>query len=198
MLTITASLSCLPSQASPHACTANSFAFSSFSRLIGRLRTTSLTWIRQRNLNLTAFYFSLKSKVGLIAAKAAALLLRSLVRETLEMSPVVSHARTHSRSHELCSISAADTSIKSPLEPTQPSRPRPSREKMAFAVFRTLPRSEHMNVQHPPLHRLAAKASDSFILKRRRLNRGKCDKKPPGLSNHDTYDDEKLDQDLRD
>ena len=73
MLTIIASLSCLPSQAPPHACTANSFAFSSFSRLIGRLRTTSPTWIRQRNLNLTAFYFSLKSKVGLIAAKAAAL-----------------------------------------------------------------------------------------------------------------------------
>ena len=73
-LIITASLSCPPPQAPPHACTANSFAFS-FSRLIGRLRNTSTSWVRQRNLTRTgsvrfrraAFYSSLKIKVGLIA-----------------------------------------------------------------------------------------------------------------------------------
>ena len=62
-LTITASLSCPPSQAPPHACTANSFAFS-FSRLIGRLRNTSASWVRQRNLTsfrCAAFYSSLQA-----------------------------------------------------------------------------------------------------------------------------------------
>ena len=47
-LTITASLSYPPSQAPPHAYTASSSAFSS-SRPIGRLRTTSPSWVRQRN-----------------------------------------------------------------------------------------------------------------------------------------------------
>ena len=80
IITITASLSCLPSQAPPPACTANSFAFF-FSRPIGRLGTTSPSWIRQRNqtrINSSSaarhsFLSSLKRKVGLIAAKAAAL-----------------------------------------------------------------------------------------------------------------------------
>jgi hypothetical protein len=56
------------------------FAFS-FSRLIGRLGTASPSWVRQRNLTdqdqfrfrRAAFYTSLKSKIGPIAAKAAPL-----------------------------------------------------------------------------------------------------------------------------
>ena len=63
-----------PSQAPPHAYTASYSAFSS-SRPIGRLRTTSVAGSNQQQFvfRRAAFYSSLKSKVGLIAAKAAAL-----------------------------------------------------------------------------------------------------------------------------
>ena len=77
-LTITASLSCPPSQAPPHACTANSFAFS-FSRPIGNRETEDYFAFMgtpaqpdqdQFRFRRAAFYSSLKSKAGLIAAKA--------------------------------------------------------------------------------------------------------------------------------